>query len=60
MDPEKIEKEIKELKKLISVNISVGQVKMRQFKLLEKELQEDALLVIKWNNQIEALQKVLD
>lgn len=60
MNPESIEKEIKEIKLKILEKRKKGQRRLEEFQRLQKELNEGAALIIKWENQVEVLQKVLD
>ena len=60
MNAESLEKEIKEIKLKISEKKIRGQRRLEEYQRLQKELNEGAALIIKWENQIEALQKVLD
>ncbi len=60
MDAESVEKEIKEIQEKISKNMVLSQPKINKLKELEKELNDEAMQVIKWRSQIEALKKVLN
>ena len=60
MDAESVEKEIKEIKLKILEKRKKGQKRVEEFQRLQKELNEGAALIIKWENQVEVLQKVLD
>ena len=60
MDAESVEKEIKELRLKISENKRRGHKKLIEYQRLQKELQESVALVLRWENQIEALQKILN
>lgn len=60
MDAESVEKEIKEIRLKISENKRRGQKKMMEYQRLQKELQESAALILRWESQVEALQKVLN
>ncbi|KKK68433.1 hypothetical protein LCGC14_2944120 [marine sediment metagenome] len=60
MDAESVEKEIKEIRLKISEKKRRGQKRLQEYQRLQKELQEGAALIMKWENQVEALQKVLN
>ena len=60
MDAESVEKEIKELRLKISENKRRGQKKLQEYQKLAKDLNDSATLVVRWESQIEALQKVLN
>ncbi|MCP6727467.1 MAG: hypothetical protein KJI69_05660 [Patescibacteria group bacterium] len=60
MDAESVEKEIKEIRLKISENKRRGQKKLMEYQRLQKELQESAALILRWESQVEALQKVLN
>ena len=60
MDAESVEKEIKEIKLKISENKRRGQKKLQDYQKLGKELNDSAALIVRWEGQIEALQKVLN
>ena len=54
MDAESVEKEIKELKLKILKNKERGQKKWVEYQRLQKDLQDSAALVLRWESQIEA------
>ncbi len=60
MDAESVEKEIKEIKLKIADKKKKGQRRLEEYQRLQKELNEGAGLIIRWESQVEALQKVLD
>ena len=60
MDPEYVEKEIKELRLKISDYKKKGQKKIQDIQRLQKDLNETTALILKYQAQIEALEKVLD
>ena len=60
MDAESVEKKIKEIKLKISEKKKKGQRRLEEYQRLQKELNEGAALIMKWESQVEALQKVLN
>ena len=60
MDAEYVEKEIKDLKLKISDYKRKGEKKIEEINRLQKDLNETTNLIVKYTNQIEALEKVLN
>ncbi len=59
MDPEIIEKKIKELEYKITEEIRKGQLKIRTINRLQKETTEGAQKIMNWKTKIEAFREVL-
>lgn len=60
MDAESVEKEIKEIRLKILEKRKRGQKRLEEYNRLGEELKKGALLIMKWESQVEALQKVLN
>ena len=60
MDAEYVEKEIKDLKLKISDYKRKGEKKIGEINRLQKDLNETTNLIVKYTDQIEALEKVLN
>lgn len=60
MDAEYIEKEIKEIRLKILEKKKRGQKRLEEFQRIQKELNDGATKIMKWEAQVEALQKVLN
>lgn len=60
MDAEYVEKEIKDIRLKIIEKKKRGKKRLEEYQRLQKELNEGAALIIKWESQIEVLQKVLN
>ena len=60
MDPEQIEKKIKELEQDISKEIKKGQLKIRTIQTLQTELQKGAEKITSWKQKVEVFREVLD
>lgn len=60
MDAEYVEKEIKDLRIKISDYKKKGQKKIEDINRLQKDLNEVTALILKYQAQIEALEKVLN
>ena len=60
MNPEYVEKQIKELKEKISDYTKKGQKKIQEINRLQEDLNKTTALIIKYKNQVEVLEQVLD